>query len=68
LSPFTKDSLVLHVDRRLESGDVIAVLDKTVEEYGVPEFIRSDYLAPLRPTAPATPNSKNNTNNQPNLS
>ena len=26
----------------MESGDVIAVLDKAVEQYGVPEFIRSD--------------------------
>lgn len=39
---FTKENLALEVDRRLESGDVIAVLDQAVEEYGVPEFIRSD--------------------------
>ncbi len=42
LDEFTKESLALEVDRRLESGDVIAVLDKAVEEYGVPEFILSD--------------------------
>jgi transposase InsO family protein len=39
---FTKENLTLEVDRRLESGDVIAVLDKAVEQYGAPEFIRSD--------------------------
>jgi putative transposase len=39
---FTKENLALEVDRRLESGDVIAVLDQAVEEYGAPEFIRSD--------------------------
>jgi hypothetical protein len=39
---FTKENLALEVDRRLESGDVIAVLDKAVEQYGAPEFIRSD--------------------------
>ena len=39
---FTKENLALEVDRRLESSHVIAVLDKAVEQYGVPEFTRSD--------------------------
>jgi transposase InsO family protein len=39
---FTKENLALEVDRRLESGDVNAVLDKAVAQYGAPEFIRSD--------------------------
>jgi putative transposase len=39
---FTKENLALEVDHRLRSGDVINVLDKAVEQYGAPEFIRSD--------------------------
>jgi hypothetical protein len=35
----TKESLALEVDRRLESGDVGAALDKAVAQYGAPEFI-----------------------------
>lgn len=39
---FTKENLALEVDRLLESEDVVALLDGAVEQYGVPEVIRSD--------------------------
>lgn len=39
---FTKENLALEVDRRLGSDDIVTVLDKAVEQYGVPELIRSD--------------------------
>lgn len=45
IDKFTMESLALEVDLRLESSDVIAVLDQAVEEHGAPEFIRSDNAA-----------------------
>ncbi len=42
IDEFTKENLALEVDRRLESGDVIAVFDKAVAQYGAREFTRSN--------------------------
>jgi lipocalin len=39
---FAKENLALEAHYRLRSGDIIAVLDKTVEQYGAPEFTRSN--------------------------
>jgi len=40
---FSRESVALEVERRMESGDVIRILDAAVAERGTaPEFIRSD--------------------------
>ena len=40
---FSRESVALEVERRMESGDVIRILDAAVAERGtVPDFIRSD--------------------------
>jgi len=42
LDEFTRRALALEVDRSFTSRDVIATLEALIEEYGAPEFIRSD--------------------------
>src|ERR1022692_4027971 len=42
LDEYTRESHVLRVDRALRSADVLAWLQKAIEEHGAPEHLRSD--------------------------
>jgi transposase InsO family protein len=42
IDEFTRECLSLDVARSMTSSDVIETLDRLVEEYGIPDFIRSD--------------------------
>ncbi len=43
IDDFTRECLLLEVERSMTSSDVIGTLDRLVEEYGIPDFIRSDH-------------------------
>jgi len=42
LDEYTREWHVLRADRALKSGDVIRLFEEAIEQYGVPEYIRSD--------------------------
>jgi len=42
IDEFTRESLAIHVDRRINAAGVIEILARIARERGMPEFIRSD--------------------------
>ena len=42
LDEYTRESLVIQVEKRIDSGVLIETLDRLIAEHGAPEYIRSD--------------------------
>ena len=42
LDEYTRESRCIHVDRKINAEKVQRVMARLIEEYGVPEYIRSD--------------------------